>query len=138
MIRLQERAMNHHQRIREFYSDLSAVQWYDCSMETKQEVLNLFWSSLDFRDYNSDIEKDRRFLTRAKDILEYMVDNIHRNRMWNNVGAVANGLAALISPIALINLAVGGVNLLASSSLKELEQKLTALKNKADELLNNL
>ncbi|CBK23050.2 uncharacterized protein [Blastocystis hominis] len=107
-------------------------------METKQEVLNLFWSSLDFRDYNSDIEKDRRFLTRAKDILEYMVDNIHRNRMWNNVGAVANGLAALISPIALINLAVGGVNLLASSSLKELEQKLTALKNKADELLNNL
>lgn len=138
MIRLQERAMNHHQRIREFYSDLSAVQWYDCSMETKQEVLNLFWSSLDFKDYNSDIEKDRRFLTRAKDILEYMVDNIHRNRMWNNVGAVANGLAALISPIALINLAVGGVNLLASSSLKELEQKLTALKNKADELLNNL
>ena len=82
MIRLQERAMNHHQRIREFYSDLSAAQ---C-----------------------------------------------------NVGAVANGLAALISPIALINLAVGGVNLLASSSLKELEQKLTALKNKADELLNNL
>ena len=138
MIRLQERAMNHHQRIREFYSDLAAAQWYDCSMETKQEVLNLFWSSLDFRDYNSDIEKDRRFLTRAKDILEYMVDSIHRNRMWNNVGAVANGLAALISPIALINLAVGGVNLLASSSLKELEQKLTALKNKADELLNNL
>ena len=138
MIRLQERALNHHQRIREFYSDLSAVQWYDCSMETKQEVLNLFWSSLDFKDYNSDIEKDRRFLTRAKDILEYMVDSIHRNRMWNNVGAVANGLAALISPIALINLAVGGVNLLASSSLKELEQKLSALKNKAGELLNNL
>lgn len=138
MIRLQERAMNHHQRIREFYSDLSAAQWYDCSVETKQEVLNLFWSSLDFKDYNSDIEKDRRFLTRAKDILEYMVDSIHRNRMWNNVGAVANGLAALISPIALINLAVGGVNLLASSSLKELEQKLTALKNKAGELLNNL
>ena len=89
-------------------------------------------------DYSSDIEKDKAFLRSARDLLDRMIDDTHKSRVWNNVNAVANGLAALVSPVALLNLAVGGANLLLSSSLKEDEEKYSKLYRRSGELLNSV
>lgn len=136
--RLRESGMKFHQRVHEFYTDLNHITWYGDYAKEKQEILNKFRSSLDFMDYSSDIEKDKAFLRSARDLLDRMIDDTHKSRVWSNVNAVANGLAALVSPIALLNLAAGGANLLLSSSLKEDEEKYSQLYRRSGELLNSV
>lgn len=136
--RLRESGMKFHQRVHEFYTDLKNIGWYGDCADKKQEILGKFWSSLDFMDYSSDIEKDKAFLRSARDLLDRMIDDIHRSRVWNNVGAVASGLAALVSPIAIVNLAVGGASLVLSSTLKEREEKYSQLYRRSGELLNSV
>lgn len=130
--------MRFHQRVHEFYTDLGNIGWYGDYAKEKQEILGKFWSSLDFMDYSSDIEKDKAFLRSARDLLDRMIDEIHRNRVWNNVGAVASGLAALVSPIAVVNLALGGASLALSSALKDREGKYSELYRRSGELLNSV
>lgn len=138
MIRLRESGIEFHQIVQGFYTRLQEVSWYGDNAKKKQEVLNKFWSNLDFTNYYSDIEKDKAFLQSARDRLGSMIDDIHKDRMWNNVSAVANGLVAFISPIALLNIAAGGASLLASNALKEQEEKLSFLYNISGQLLNSL
>lgn len=136
--RLREKGMKFHQRVQEFYTDLKSTSWYGNCVDKKQEILNKFWSSLDFTDYDSDIEKDKAFLRSARDLLDSMIDEIHKDRVWNNVSAAASGLVALVSPIALVNLAVGGLNLAVSSKCKEREKKYSELYRRSGELLNSV
>lgn len=124
--------------MRDFYKELEKVPLYGASSDDRMNVLNLFYSSSDFKNYERDYERDKQFLLRAKEFLSNMSDCAYRNRMANSVGAVANGLAAIISPFALVNLVVGGANLLTSTSIRGKEDAINNLLSKAIDLLKSM
>lgn len=109
----------------------------DCKVDDElDEGVNMFQNIDKSMDSDSVIDLCKTALKKIRSGLKSTKVSCRQLIVANGVSAVANVGLSLISPLALLNLAIGGGNIGAAAAMKKAENKVSKALDRAESLLS--